>query len=121
MININTYNEKNICSKILRGEIPCKTVFENELILAFEDINPQAPVHVLIIPKKNYCSLQDFSLSANDEIILEMIRSIGKISEILGLESGYRIISNIGEDGGQEVPHFHIHILGKKKMTKILP
>ena len=121
MINIKTYDKRNIFSKILRGEIPCKTVFENDFILAFEDINPQAPVHVLIIPKENYCSLQDFSLNAGDKIILEMFRSIGKISKKLELENGYRIISNIGDDGGQEVPHFHIHILGKKKMTKILP
>ncbi len=107
-------------AKILRKELPSRAVYENEEIYAFKDVNPQAPIHVIIIPKKNFCSLDDFSSSASDETILSMIKSIKKIAEILELEDGYRIISNIGHYGGQEVPHFHFHLLGGKKLGNIL-
>ncbi len=121
MINIKKYNPDNIFSKIIRKEIPCKKVFENKYVLAFEDINPQAPVHLLIIPKDRFCSLQDFSEKAEDFLIVEVIRSISQIVNKLSIINGYRIITNIGHDGGQEVPHLHFHLLGKKKMGKILP
>ena len=114
MINIKKYNPDNIFSKIIRKEIPCKKVFENKYVLAFEDINPQAPVHLLIIPKDRFCSLQDFSEKAEDFLIVEVIRSIGQIVNKLSIINGYRIITNIGHDGGQEVPHLHFHLLGKK-------
>ncbi len=120
MIDIQNYNNNNIFAKILRNEIPSKKVFENEDVYAFEDINPQAPVHVVIIPKKEFCSLNDFSSNASDETIIAMMRSIKKIADILELNNGYRIISNVGQEGGQEVPHFHIHILGGASLGRII-
>ncbi len=120
MIDIQNYNNNNIFAKILRNEIPSKKVFENDDVYAFEDINPQAPVHVVIIPKKEFCSLNDFSSNASDETIIAMMRSIKKIADILELNNGYRIISNVGQVGGQEVPHFHIHILGGASLGRII-
>ncbi len=124
MGNVNNkeqYDGENIFAKILRGEIPCKKIYENDFVLAFEDINPQAPLHVLIIPKEKFCNFQDFSEMADDKLITEMIKSIGIVAKQLSLVDGYRIISNIGKNGGQEVPHLHFHLLGKKRMGKILP
>ena len=121
MINIESYDDENIFAKILKGEIPCKKIYENDFVLAFEDVNPQAPLHVLIIPKQKFCSLQDFSELADDKLMAELIRSIGTIAKQLSLVDGYRIISNIGKHGGQEVPHLHFHLLGKKRMGRILP
>ncbi len=124
MGNVNNkeqYDGENIFAKILRGEIPCKKIYENDFVLAFEDINPQAPLHVLIIPKEEFCNFQDFSEMADDKLITEMIKSIGIVAKQLSLVDGYRIISNIGKNGGQEVPHLHFHLLGKKRMGKILP
>ncbi len=120
MIDIQNYNDKNIFAKILRNEIPSKKVFENNDVYAFKDINPQAPIHVVIIPKKKFCSLNDFSSSASDETIIAMMRAIRKIAEILDLKDGYRIISNVGLFGGQEVPHFHIHLLGGRPLGRII-
>ena len=120
MIDIDNYNDNNIFAKILRNQIPSKKVFENDAVYAFKDINPQAPVHVVIIPKKEFCSLNDFSSNASDETIIAMMRSIRKIAEILKLNDGYRIISNVGKTGGQEVPHFHIHMLGGMQLGKII-
>ena len=114
------YDRENIFAKILRGEIPCEIVYEDDHVLAFEDINPQAPIHVVIIPKKEYCSFDDFSRSSGEKTILAMIRSIAIIADILKLKKGYRIISNIGDFGGQEIPHFHIHILGGKRLGRII-
>ncbi|MCP1212925.1 histidine triad nucleotide-binding protein [Acetobacter okinawensis] len=107
------YDPQNIFAKILRGEIPCKPVFENEWVLAFKDIAPKAPVHVLIIPKKPYVSFMDFSKNAPVEEIAEVMRSAGQIAHTLGLEEdGYRLITNAGTNSGQEVPHFHLHLMG---------
>ena len=120
MIDIANYNKNNVFGKILRKEIPSDPVYETEEIYAFNDINPQAPVHVIIIPKKEFCSFDDFSRNSGEKMILEMVRSIAIIAEVLELKNGYRIISNIGDFGGQEVPHFHIHLLGGKKLGRII-
>ena len=120
MIDITNYNKNNIFGKILRKEIPSDPVYETEEIYAFKDINPQAPIHVVIIPKKEFCSFDDFSKNSGEKTILEMIRSIAIIADVLKLKNGYRIISNIGDFGGQEVPHFHIHLLSGKKFGRII-
>ena len=120
MIDIKNYNKDNVFGKILRKEIPSDPVYETEEINAFKDINPQAPIHVVIIPKKEFCSFDDFSRNSGEKMILEMVRSIAIIAEVLELKNGYRIISNIGDFGGQEVPHFHIHLLGGKKLGRII-
>jgi histidine triad (HIT) family protein len=110
-----TYNVNNIFAKILRGEIPCKSVYENEFVLAFHDINPKAPVHVLVIPKGEYQSLSDFGKNATSEEISEFFKAVAHLTEDLKLqEKGYRMITNEGLNGRQEVPHFHIHLLGGK-------
>ena len=120
MIDISNYNNENIFAKILRDEIPSKKVFENEFVYAFEDINPQAPIHILVIPKKPFCSFTDFSKKANAKFMKEFIRSINLIVEELDLKEGYRLITNIGKYGGQEVPHFHFHLLSGKKIGKMV-
>ena len=104
----------------MRKEIPSDPVYETDEIYAFNDINPQAPVHVVIIPKKEFCSFDDFSRHSGEKTILEMVRSIAIIADVLKLKNGYRVISNIGYFGGQEVPHFHIHLLGGKKLGRIV-
>ncbi|GBQ09341.1 hypothetical protein AD933_03660 [Acetobacter malorum] len=107
------YNPENIFAKILRGDIPCKKVFENEWVLAFQDIAPKAAVHILIIPKKPYVSFIDFTKTASEDEIAGVMKAAGQIASELGLdESGYRVITNAGENSGQEVPHFHLHLLG---------
>jgi histidine triad (HIT) family protein len=116
------YDPNNIFARILRGEIPCKKVFENEHVLAFHDINPQAPLHVLVIPKGAYVSMDDFSANASTEEITAFIRAIGEVARQQGVaESGYRILSNHGRDGHQEVPHLHVHIFGKRQLGRMLP
>jgi histidine triad (HIT) family protein len=111
------YDSNNIFAKILRGEIPCAKVYENDHALAFKDIAPQAPVHTLVIPKGAYESFDDFSANASDEEIAGYIRAIGIVAREAGLvESGYRILSNIGKDGNQEVPHLHVHIFGGRRL-----
>ena len=117
-----TYDPNNIFARILRGEIPCKKVFENEHVLAFHDINPQAPLHVLVIPKGAYVSMDDFSANASPEEITAFVRAIGEVARQQGVaESGYRILSNHGRDGHQEVPHLHVHIFGKRQLGRMLP
>ncbi|MEO0643546.1 MAG: histidine triad nucleotide-binding protein [Pseudomonadota bacterium] len=107
------YDENNIFAKILRGDIPSKPVFDDEWAYAFEDINPQAPVHTLVIPKGPYVSWDDFSAKASAEAIAGFIRAVGHVAREKGLvDPGYRLLANIGAHGGQEVPHFHVHILG---------
>ncbi len=107
------YDLDNTFAKILRGEIPNDTVYEDDEILAFRDINPQAPVHVLVIPKGAYVSIDDFGRDAAPEVIGRFFARVRAIADELGLaRPGYRAIANIGGDGGQEVPHFHVHILG---------
>ena len=116
------YDSQNIFACILRGEIPCKKIFENEFALAFHDINPQAPVHVLVIPKGEYCSFADFSASASEAEIAGFIRAVGVITKDLGLEApGYRLLSNTGEHAGQEVPHFHVHLFGGRQFREMIP
>ena len=107
------YDDSNIFARILRGEIPAKKVHEDAHALAFHDINPQAPVHVLVIPKGSYVSLADFSANASEAEIAGFWRAVGLVAKRLGLEaSGYRVLANMGTDGGQEVPHLHVHIFG---------
>ena len=107
------YDPNNVFAKILRGELPCSKVYENEHALAFNDISPQAPVHVLVIPKGQYVSMDDFSEHATLEEIVGFTKAVGETARILGLaENGYRTVTNIGHDGLQEVPHLHTHILG---------
>lgn len=116
------YDDNNIFARILRGEIPCKKVYEDEWALAFHDINPQTPTHVLVIPKNHYCSFADFSGSASAEEIAGFIRAVGKVARDLGLEvSGYRILANMGVDGGQEVPHFHVHLFAGRSLGRMIP
>jgi histidine triad (HIT) family protein len=115
------YDDSNIFAKILRGEIPCKKVFEDEWALAFHDINPQAPIHVLVLPKGKYCSFADFSASASDDEIAGFIRAVGKVAKDLGLEPpGYRLLLNMGANSGQEVPHLHVHLFGGRPLGRML-
>jgi diadenosine tetraphosphate (Ap4A) HIT family hydrolase len=116
------YDDSNIFAKILRGEIPSKRIHEDDHAVAFHDINPQAPVHVLVIPRGRYVSLADFSAQASDAEIAGFWRAVGRVARELGLEgSGYRVLSNMGPEGGQEVPHFHVHIFGGKRLGRMVP
>jgi histidine triad (HIT) family protein len=115
------YDNQNIFAKILRGEIPCRKVFEDEWALAFDDINPQAPIHVLVIPKGAYVSWDDFSAKASDVEIASFVRAVGHVGRELGLvEPGYRLLANIGMDAHQEVPHLHVHVFGGKPLGPML-
>ena len=118
-----SYDKDNIFAKILRGEIPCKKVYENEYVLSFYDINPQKKIHVLVIPKGEYVNLDDFIDKASDKEIIELNKAIIHIVKMLKIsnqESGYRLLSNIGINGGQEVPHLHYHIFGGEKIGKMV-
>ena len=116
-----TYDNTNIFARILRGEIPCKKVYEDQYALAFHDIQPKAPVHVLVIPKGAYTSFVDFSGLATAEEISGFFRAVGKIAKEQGVDAeGCRILSNHGVNGGQEVPHFHVHILGGKQLGPLV-
>jgi diadenosine tetraphosphate (Ap4A) HIT family hydrolase len=115
------YDDDNIFAKILRGEIPCTKVYEDDHALAFNDINPQAPVHVLVIPKGKYVSMDDFSANGSAEEVAGFFRAVGKVARDLKLAGpGYRILANHGADAHQEVPHFHIHIFGGRKLGAML-
>lgn len=115
------YDDQNIFAKILRGEIPCRKVFEDKWALAFDDINPQALVHVLVIPKGAYVSWDDFSTKASDAEIAGFVRAVGQVARELRLvEPGYRLLANIGLDAHQEVPHLHVHIFGGKPLGPML-
>ena len=115
------YDDSNIFAKILRGEIPCDKVYEDAHALAFRDINPQAASHVLVIPKGDYLSLDDFSTKASDAEIAGYVRAVGRVARDLGLaESGYRLLANHGRDANQEVPHLHFHIFGGQKLGAML-
>ncbi len=110
---MSAYDTDNIFAKILRGEIPCDKVYEDDHVLAFNDIAPQAPVHILVIPKGEYVSMSDFGENANAEETKGFFKAVSKIAQDHGVaEHGYRTITNAGSHGGQEVPHFHLHILG---------
>lgn len=117
-----SYDEQNIFAKILRGEIPNKTVAETEHTLAFEDIAPQAPVHVLVIPKGAYVTFDHFAAEAADAEITDYVRTIGKLCRDLGVapDDGYRLIANAMAAGVQEVPHLHVHILGGRVLGRML-
>ncbi len=115
------YDDQNIFAKILRSEIPNRTVYEDEWALAFHDIAPQAPVHVLVIPKGAYVSWDDFSASASAAEIAGFVRAVGTVARDLGLvEPGYRLLANVGQHGHQEVPHLHIHLFGGRPLGPML-
>jgi len=112
-----SYDENNIFAKIIRGEIPCDKVYEDDHCLAVNDISPRAPVHVLVIPKGAYVDLNDFHEKASDLEIAALMRAVGTVARMTGVsESGYRFIANNGIDARQEVPHLHIHVLGKRDL-----
>ena len=116
------YDPNNVFAKILRGEIPNRTVYEDEWALAFHDINPQAPLHLLVIPKGAYVSWDDFSARASAEEIAGFVRAVGHVAREAGLvEPGYRLLANIGGHGHQEVPHLHVHLFGGRQMGAMLP
>lgn len=115
------YDDSNIFARILRGEIPAKTVYEDDFALAFHDINPQAPVHILVIPKGRYVSWDDFSARARDAEIAGFIRAVGTIARDNGLVApGYRLLANVGAHAHQEVPHFHVHLFGGRPLGPML-
>jgi histidine triad (HIT) family protein len=116
------YDRTNVFARILRGEIPCNKVYEDEHVLAFHDISPQAPTHVLVIPKGEYSSLDDFSDKASPAEIASFVRALGQIARQQGVaESGYRILANSGPAAHQEVPHFHVHLFGGRDLGGMLP
>ena len=115
------YDDQNIFAKILRGEIPSTRIYEDEWAIAFEDIAPVAPVHVLVVPRGAYVSWDDFSDRAPAEEVAGFVRAVGKVARQLGLvEEGYRLINNLGPHGGQIVPHLHVHLLGGRTMGPML-
>lgn len=115
------YDDANVFAKILRGEIPCKKAYEDEHALAFHDINPQAPVHILVIPKGAYVSWDDFAAKASDGEIAGFVRAVGQAARDNGLvEPGYRLLANIGGHGHQEVPHLHVHLFGGRPLGPML-
>ena len=116
-----TYDSNNIFARILRGEIPCKKVHEDVHSLAFEDINPQAPVHTLVIPKGAYVSMTDFAAKATEAEMASLNRTILKVVELKNLtQDGYRLLVNAGANGGQEVPHLHFHVVGGRPLGPML-
>jgi diadenosine tetraphosphate (Ap4A) HIT family hydrolase len=116
-----SYDPDNVFARILRGEIPCRKVYEDEHALAFHDLHPQAPVHVLVIPKGPYVSLEDFSREAPAELVAGFLRAVGETARQLGLaEGGYRVLANHGRDGGQEVPHLHVHVFGGAPLGRMV-
>ena len=117
-----TYDRNNIFARILRGEIPCNKVYEDAHVLAFHDISPQSPTHVLVIPRGEYVSFDDFSQNASPEEIAALVRAAGQIAREQGVaESGYRILANTGMAAHQEVPHFHVHLFGGRDLGGMLP
>ena len=119
-----TYADNNIFAKILRGEIPCKKIYEDDFVLSFHDINPQKKIHVLVIPKGKYVDLDDFSQNASQEEMVGLLKGINTVAKKLGISvdtgKGYRALANISEDGGQEVPHLHFHLFGGEKIGKMV-
>ena len=116
------YDDGNVFARILRGELPCRKVYEDEHTLAFHDIAPQAPVHILVIPKGAYVSWDDFAAKAGDAEIAGFTRAVGHVAREAGLvEPGYRLLANIGSHGHQEVPHLHVHIFGGRQFREMLP
>jgi len=118
---VGVYDPQNVFAKILRGEIPSTRVFENDYAIAFHDIAPVAPIHVLVIPRGAYISWADFSAMASDAEIAGFVRAVGQVARDLGLEApGYRLLANMGEHSGQEVPHLHVHLFGGRPMGPML-
>jgi len=116
------YDRNNVFARILRGEIPCQKVYEDEHVLAFTDIRPQAPIHVLVIPKGEYVSFDDFAAKASPAEQTAFLKAVGKVARDLGVaETGYRLLANHGADANQEVPHFHIHVFGGRRLGRMLP
>jgi len=118
------YDKNNIFAKILRKEIPCKKIFENDHVFSFHDINPQKKIHALVIPKGEYIDLDDFNNRASDQEVVALSKAITEVSKILSISTdtgkGYRALTNLGEDGGQEVPHLHFHLFGGEKVGKMV-
>ena len=118
---LGAYDADNVFARILRGEIPARRVYEDEHALAFEDVAPKAPVHVLVIPKGAYVSFADFAARGSEAEIAGFVRAVGTVARQLGLEaSGYRLLSNMGPDSGQEVPHLHVHLFGGRSLGPML-
>ena len=119
-----SYDENNIFAKILRGEIPCNKIYEDEHVLSFYDINPQKKIHALVIPKGRYTDLDDFSTNASSEEMVGLLKGINIVAKKLNISvdagNGYRALANIGEHGGQEVPHLHFHLFGGEKVGKMV-
>ena len=119
-----SYDNNNIFAKILRNEIPCNKIYEDEFVLSFHDINPQKKIHALVIPKGKYVNLDEFSLNASHEEIVGLIKGINIVAKKLGISTevgkGYRVLTNISDDGGQEVPHLHFHLFGGEKVGKMV-
>ena len=119
-----SYDDNNIFAKILRGEIPCKKIYEDDYVLSFHDVNPQKKIHALIIPKGKYIDLDDFNVKASDKEIVELIKGISTVAKKLGISldtgKGYRTLSNLSEHGGQEVPHLHFHLFGGENVGKMV-
>lgn len=117
-MSLPAYDRGNIFARILRGELPCRKVYEDEHALAFHDIQPLAPVHVLVVPKGEWVSMADFYRDAPDAMVLGFWRAVGRTATLLGLDpDGYRAVSNHGPNGGQLVPHFHVHLFGGRVMS----
>ena len=118
------YNNDNIFAKILRGEIPCDKIYEDNFVLSFYDINPKKKIHALVIPKGKYVDLDHFSLNASPEEMVGLLKGINKVAKKLKISTeigrGYRALSNISDDGGQEVPHLHFHLFGGEKVGKMV-
>ena len=118
------YDDQNIFAKILRGEIPCNKIYEDDFILSFHDINPQKKIHALVIPKGKYIDLDDFSLNASSEEMVGLIKGINIVAKKLGISTdlgkGYRALTNVSDDAGQEVPHLHFHLFGGEKVGKMV-
>tara|TARA_B100000470_G_scaffold61492_1_gene46519 strand:- start:1268 stop:1633 length:366 start_codon:yes stop_codon:yes gene_type:complete len=119
-----SYDNNNIFAKILRGEIPCKKIYENNFVLSFYDINPQKKIHALVIPKGKYVDLDDFSQNASSDEIVGLLKGINIVANKLGISTengkGYRALANISENGGQDVPHLHFHLFGGEKVGKMV-
>ena len=119
-----SYEDNNIFAKILRGEIPCKKIYEDNFVLAFYDINPQKKIHALVIPKGKYIDLDDFSLKASPEEMVGLLKGINMVAKKLGISTevgnGYRALTNINNNGGQEVPHLHFHLFGGERVGKMV-
>ena len=115
------YDDQNVFARILRGEIPCNKVYEDEHALAFHDIAPLAALHVLVIPKGAYVSWDDFSAKASDAELAGFVRAVGEVARIVGADTqGYRLLANTGKRSGQEVPHLHVHIFGGQPLGPML-